>query len=291
MKIKELLYMFGLKPKVKSFGFDIIDIEFDDNQTCQWALWKNPKSHFLPRIRDYSVMKFFLKSGDFAIDLGAHVGDTTLSMGLCVGKKGLVLALEPNPATYCILEANSQLNQDITHIVPVNVAAMDYDGNYVFQYNEPSLMNGGYQKGISRFRHASFFNVDVKGVNISQMLMRDYKDKLNNLKFIKTDLEGSDYKAFLTIKDIVKKYMPVIQSEINGKAMSKSTRNNYVQNLKALNYHVFSLNSESLQSIQDLTQEMIDSEETFDIFAIPPDIIENFKESWRNNYFMLAGVN
>ena len=105
-----------------------------------------------------------------------------------------------------------------------------------------------------------------------------YKEKLNNLKFIKTDLEGGDYTAFLTIKDIVKKHMPVIQSEING-VMSTSTRNNYVQNLKELNYHVFSLSSETLESIQDLTQEMIDSEETFDIIAILPAMIENFKES------------
>ena len=45
MKLREWLYMFGLKPKVKSFGFDIVDIVFDDNQTCQWALWKNPKCH------------------------------------------------------------------------------------------------------------------------------------------------------------------------------------------------------------------------------------------------------
>ena len=29
--------MFGLKPKVKSFGYDIIDMEFDHNKTCQWA--------------------------------------------------------------------------------------------------------------------------------------------------------------------------------------------------------------------------------------------------------------
>ena len=54
-----------MKGKVKSFGFDIVDIEFDDNQTCQWALWKNPKSRLLPRIKDYSVLKLFLKSGDF----------------------------------------------------------------------------------------------------------------------------------------------------------------------------------------------------------------------------------
>ena len=279
MKFKEWFYMFGIKPKVKSFGYDIVDIEFDHNKTCQWALWKNPKcDHTLPRIKDYSVLKLFLKSGDFAIDLGAHIGDTTLSMGLCAGKEGAVLALEPNPATYKILEANSKLNQDITNIIPVNAAAMDRDGHYVFQYNDPSLMNGGYQKGISRFTHASFFNVDVIGVNLSQLLMKDYKEKLNNLKFIKTDLEGGDFTAFLTIKEIIKKYMPVIQSEING-VMSSSTRNNYVQKLKDLNYEVFSLKNEHLESIQELTQERIDSEETFDIFAIPPSLNEKLKNS------------
>jgi FkbM family methyltransferase len=278
MKLKEWFYMIGLKPKIKSFGFDIVKIEINKNQTFQWALWKNPKNHnSLPRIKDYSVLKLFLESGDFAIDLGAHVGDTTFSMGLCVGKKGLVLALEPNPATYRILKANSMLNQDKTNIVPLNLAAMDHDGSYVFQYNEPSLMNGGYQKGISRFKHASFFNVNVEGVNLANILNRDYRENLNNLKFIKTDLEGSDFSVFLTIKDIIKKHMPVIQSEING-IMSNSTRRKYIQTLKELNYIVFSLKSDTLDSLQELTQKIIDSDKTFDIVAIPPSMIDNFKE-------------
>jgi len=278
MKIKEWFYMIGLKPKIKSFGFDIVNLRVDNNNTCEWALWRNPKNHnSLPRIKDYSVLKLFLKSGDFAIDLGAHVGDTTLSMGLCVGKDGLVLALEPNPATYNILKANSKLNQDKTNIVALNLAAMDQDGSYVFQYNEPSLMNGGYQKGISRFKHASFFNVNVEGVNLATTLNKHYKENLNKLRFIKTDLEGSDFNVFLTIKDIIEKHMPVIQSEING-VMSNSTRNNYIKYLRNLNYIVFSLGSETLDSIQELSQDMIDSNKTFDIFAIPPSMIENFKK-------------
>ena len=154
---------------------------------------------------------------------------------------------------------------------------MDQDGSYVFQYNEPSLMNGGYQKGISRFKHASFFNVNVEGVNLATTLNKHYKENLNKLRFIKTDLEGSDFNVFLTIKDIIEKHMPVIQSEING-VMSNSTRNNYIKYLRNLNYIVFSLGSETLDSIQELSQDMIDSNKTFDIFAIPPSMIENFKK-------------
>lgn len=194
-----------------------------------------------------------------------------------LAKKGLVLALEPNPATYKILQANSVLNQVITNIVPINAAAMPEDGDYVFQYNEASLMNGGYQKDISRFKHASFYKIDVKGVNLSQLLTKSYPDRLKNLKFIKTDLEGGDYTAFLTIKDIVIKYMPVIQSEING-VMSKVVRNNYIEDLRVLGYRTFSLNSETLDSLQTLTQSAIDSRDTFDIFAIPENMMEKFRD-------------
>ena len=277
MKFKELFYMFGLKPKVKNFGLNVISISYSGNQTCEWALWKNPKCPALPRIKDCDILALFLEPGDFAIDLGAHVGDTTLPMSLCVGKEGLVLALEPNPATYKILRANSQLNQGLTNIVPINAAAMSEDGDYVFQYNESSLMNGGYQKGISRFKHASFYKISVKGLNLSQLLTKDYPDRLKNLKFIKTDLEGSDYTVFLTIKDIIIQYMPVIQSEING-VMSRSIRGDYIKELKAIGYRVFSLNGEMLDSLQTLTQAMIDSKDTFDIFAIPTNMVEKFKD-------------
>jgi FkbM family methyltransferase len=277
MKLKELFYMIGLKPKVKSFDFDVVDINYGDNQTCEWALWSNPKCPALPRVEDYDVLKLFLKLGDFAIDLGAHVGDTTLPMALCVGKEGLALALEPNPATFKMLKANSKLNQELTNIIPINAAAMSEDGDYVFQYNEASLMNGGYQRGISRFKHASFYKIDVQGLNLSQLLTKDYSDRLKNLKFIKTDLEGGDYTAFLTIKDIVIKYMPIIQSEING-VMTQSTRNDYIEDLKSLGYQIFSLNNETLDSMQNLTQTMIDSKDTFDIFAIPENMIEKFND-------------
>ena len=228
MKFKELFYMLGLKPKVKSFGLDVVNISYGNNQTCEWALWKNPKCPALPRIKDCDILALFLELGDFAIDLGAHVGDTTLPISLCTGKEGLVLALEPNPATYKILQANSQLNQGLTNIAPINAAAMSEDGDYVFQYNEASLMNGGYQRGISRLKHASFYKIDVKGFNLSQLLTKNYSDRLKNLKFIKTDLEGSDYMVFLTIKDIIIQYMPVIQSEING-VMPRSVRVDYIK--------------------------------------------------------------
>ena len=277
MKLKELFFMAGIKPKVKSFGYNIVDVEYDHGKKCKWALWKNPKDRMQPRIQDYDFLKLFLNPGDLAIDLGAHVGDTTLSMALCTGKRGCTIALEPNPTTYKILAANADLNESITNIVPINAAAMQHEGDYVFQYNDPSLTNGGYQKGISIFKHASFFKVDVKGINLSELLEKEFKNYLPNLKFIKTDLEGGDYVAFLTIKHIIQEYMPVIQSEVNG-VMSKDVRLSYIGDLKRMGYQVFSLGGLNLDSIQNLNDEMVGSSETFDIVAIPPNLQKYFSE-------------
>ena len=270
--------MLGFRPGIKVFNHTVVDIEFNSGQVCQWALWDNPKCAQLPRVEDYDILKLFLNSGDFAIDVGAHVGDTTLPMALCVGKKGLVLALEPNPATYRILEENSKLNQELINIVPINKAAMQTDGDYVFQYNEPSLMNGGYQKGISLFKHASFFKINVKGVNLSKLLVEKYADRLRDLKFIKTDLEGGDYTAFLTMIDVIKACQPIIQSEING-VMPSVDRNSYISNLKDLDYQVLALDGVSLNRLKILTQGMVDSGETFDILAIPKDKFDELKDS------------
>ena len=88
MKFKELFYMFGLKPKVKSFGLDVMSINYSDNQTCEWALWKNPKCPALPRIKDFDILALFLEPGDFAIDLGAHVGDTLYLCPCVLARKG-----------------------------------------------------------------------------------------------------------------------------------------------------------------------------------------------------------
>ena len=71
--------------------------------------------------------------------------------------------------------------------------------------------------------------------------------------------------------------MPVIQSEING-VMSRSIRGDYIKELKAIGYCVFSLNGEMLDSLRTLTQAMIDSKDTFDIFAIPTNMVEKFKD-------------
>ena len=46
----------------------------------------------------------YVKKGDFCIDVEAHTGDTSLPIGLAAGQEGFVLAFEPNPHVYHVLE-------------------------------------------------------------------------------------------------------------------------------------------------------------------------------------------
>lgn len=93
------------------------------------------------------ILDFFRqysKSSGLAIDIGAHTGDTTVPMALAIGPKGTVLAFEPNPHVFRVLQKNSELNRSKTNIVPLCFAATDHDGEFEFNYSDASYCNGGF---------------------------------------------------------------------------------------------------------------------------------------------------
>src|SRR6266853_6141716 len=52
-----------------------------------------------------------VKAGDYCIDVGANLGYYTISLATWVGPRGLVVAFEPFPGNFAILEKNVYLNQ------------------------------------------------------------------------------------------------------------------------------------------------------------------------------------
>lgn len=269
MKLKEIFYMLGLKPRQKTFGHQIVNLEIAGFGSVEWASWMNPRAQPVPRLEDLDVLRRFIEPGDFVIDIGAHVGDTSLAPALLAGPDGLVLSLEPNPATFQVLKANASLNTGKVNIEAMNVAAMPEDGDYTFQYNDPSMVNGGYQKGISLFKHASFFKVTVRGVNFANCLRTKYAKMLPRLKFLKTDLEGGDHAAFKTLRDIVAEYMPVLQAEVISHG-SNDEREAQVEDLRSLGYSVLALRGQTLENLERLTRSHITDGRTFDLLAVPP---------------------
>jgi hypothetical protein len=92
---------------------------------------------------DIDFFRKFIKKGDFVIDIGANIGDTTVPMALAAGKEGVTLGFDPNPFVYKILEANASLNKDKTNIVPVCSAISTREEEFYFISSEASFANGG----------------------------------------------------------------------------------------------------------------------------------------------------
>ena len=154
MKLKEVFYMFGLKPKPRRYGSEVVDLDLPGEGPVRYAVWQHPRC--LESTIDQGMvdtLRKYLSPGDTAIDIGAHVGDTAVPMALAVGKAGTVFALEPNEYTYHVLEANARLNTERTNLVPLPFAATPEDGKYVFEYSDSGFCNGGQHNDISRWKH------------------------------------------------------------------------------------------------------------------------------------------
>src|SRR5262245_17666256 len=83
------------------WGYDVRNFALPAFGRIQYAQWKHPsETAKIMAQEDVDGLRRFIAPGDFAIDVGAHTGDTTVPMALAAGPAGCVLALEPNPYVF-----------------------------------------------------------------------------------------------------------------------------------------------------------------------------------------------
>ena len=133
-----------------------------------------------------------LQHSGVAIDIGAHGGDSTVSMSLLASK---TIAFDPNPKVFEILQVNAKLNQNIdAH----QLAISPEEGTLTFEYG--GLCNGGVAGYGSGGQQHHF-----KTVNLEKFLIEEYgSDIIPKISYIKTDAEGYD-------SVILKSMIPLIE--------------------------------------------------------------------------------
>lgn len=190
------------------------NIRINGYRTFDYAFWLHPgqgnnelKTTFSKTSLD--ALSKYIPKGSVAIDIGAHVGDTSVAYSLVVGDEGKVIAFEPNPSCFEILLINAEKNQNI---IPVNAAVTEEDGNYTFYYTDPGLCNGAFAEMLSI--HPYRVPVPVVGVNLEKWLEKNAKELIPQIKFIKIDTEGYDRYIIKNISSFLLKYRPVIQTEL-----------------------------------------------------------------------------
>lgn len=160
-----------------------------------------------------SHLRRYLRPGDVAIDIGAHVGDSTLPIALAVGPSGAVLALEPNPFVFPTQELLASLNRGRTVILPLPIAAASEDGPVVMYFGEQGFCNGGINEGISRWVHGGAYRLVATGRRLPALLAESYPDLLPRLRFIEIDAEGHDLAILETLEELVRERRPLLQVE------------------------------------------------------------------------------
>ena len=269
MKLKEILYGMGLKPRAREYPFEVDTFRLPKEGELQFARWQHPNE----RRKEFSqpaidALREFLKPGDTAIDVGGHTGDTALPVALALGPTGCVFALEPNRYVYKVLLANSALNRRKANILPLNFAATPQDAELEFEYSDPGFCNGGLHEGIDRWRHTHFFKLKVTGKNLLNYLKTEFPAELEKVRYIKIDTEGSDRSVVASLKELVQRKRPYIKSEIY-QHLPADQRFLYYEDLRNLGYAVHKFNNDEDYRGVRLERDDMTKWEHYDIFAVP----------------------
>lgn len=157
-----------------------------------------------------SYTEKLIKKDSVVLDIGAHTGNMSVSYSLFAKK---VISFEPNPVTFDVLNQNSKLNRNI---IPYNVGCSVKDGEMDFHYSDVGFNNGGLastlDNGVGVTGHT--VPMEVYCVNVDSFIKELHPDDYDNISFIKIDCEGHDKEILPTLKNIIEKNKPIIQTEI-----------------------------------------------------------------------------
>lgn len=269
MKLINYLQIMGFKRQPQHYGYEVIRYEIDEVGTVQYAQWQHPiESTKVIDTKLVAAYQAYISAGDFCIDIGAHSGDTTLPMGLAAGPTGCVLALEPNPYVFPVLQKTARANAQVANIKPLLAAAGATEGFMTFEYSDAGFCNGGRHENISMLQHGHPFKQTVFAVNLEHELRADFATWLPRLRFVKVDAEGYDLYVLQSLAAIIREFRPVIKAEVFKKT-DRAYREGLLQFFAAQGYDVFKINAEPLGKGELLGVKNLDLGQHYDILALP----------------------
>jgi len=256
----------------KEYGHSITRHDVGRYGKMDFALWLHPRvwaqnvEHF--EQSEIDALREYVSEGDLVIDIGAHMGDTTVPLAFAAGQTGITIAIEPNPYVFKVLEINAKLNSESTNIVPMCFAVTESEGKCTFLYSDASFCNGGDLGSIEDQSHKHKFPLEVDGRNLENILRRDYKDKLHRLTYIKIDVEGYDKEVIRSISGILREFRPTLVAEVLKK-LTPAERDELYDVLQSCGYQPYLHTASIPLKGQRINRDDMSNWRHFDILAIP----------------------
>lgn len=152
-----------------------------------------------------SVMSMWLtpRRREVLVDIGAHIGKYTLTAAKVVGNEGMVVAIEPHPVNYQVLQRNIGLN-NLENVIALNLAAWNTDC-------ELKLFTGDVAG-----HHSAKVNRRLGWVKVEARVMDHVLKelRLGRVDWIKIDVEGAECEVLCGLDETISKYKPKIITEV-----------------------------------------------------------------------------
>lgn len=203
------------------------------------------RSHILRRIllkKEYEpeIVDIILRNLDpnkDAVNVGANIGLFTNLMASKLNENARVLAIEPTPNAFKLLEQNVVQNNNKNKVVLFNGIATNEPGNYKI-----NIVEGKEEySSVGNIVHPSvknqeFRTIEVKGETVDNLV------KLNSIipGIIVIDVEGAESLVLKGSMETLEKYHPIIISELNDDLLKtlNTSSTKVIEILNSLNYTV-----------------------------------------------------
>ena len=273
IRFNRLLPMLGLRRRPRHYAYSLENIDLGGGESVQCARWLHPKVRPLREFITSDIVNGYrtlVKPGDFCLDIGAHTGVySTIPLALASsGGEGCVLALEPNPYLYHVLEKNARANRPRLAIQTIMAAASDHDGFLTCEYSDAGFCNGGRHENIPMRRHGNAYKMQVFCVDLERELLDNFRDFLPRLTFIKVDTEGYDLHILRGLTNIIEDIRPVVKAEVY-KRTDQAYRRDLLNFFLQRDYTVFRLNQEPVGCGPRLTQDLLEECQHYDVICKP----------------------
>lgn len=184
-------------------------------------------------------LKKIVKTGMNVVDIGANIGFFTVLFSRLVGLHGKVIAFEPSPRSFHILEKN--LQNCSSNVTILNKAISDYTGVEKFYLSQENF-------GDNRFSGSQILNTDDYRDSIETGVIRldDYFQN-DSVDLLKIDAQGAEMK-------ILKGGRKTIDRNANLKILIEfwpiglmaqgTSGKDFLHSLKNLGFEIYELDNE-----------------------------------------------
>ena len=255
--------------------------EFNENSNTSFT--KRTEFNYFKNSGD-SINKFLIKNivkeGDTVIDIGAHIGLYSVFLSKLVGPSGKVICFEPHEQVVKRLYNNlllNGLNNYEIHNYGVGDKDEEVDFNMILEEKMfEGTVNSSFletEKIDSNYFDGKFIKKKTK-VKKLDSLFNEQK-----IKFIKIDTEGYEFNILVGMKNLIKKFKPIIIAEYQTKRLKHLKIDiNLFKKITEENYNAFKILIDVTTNSVALKEFFFDDEKEYsgDLLFLPK--ISNIKK-------------